>query len=121
MKKRTLASAILLLIIFLPIGSYNAYVYAGEQTRYSAISSHLLSERGYNQEDIRSINIEYCLSCVFLSYEPWIITVVYEDEPEAIYYYHVSNGNVTQGGLSGSTPDEQYHHLEDAPADIKKR
>jgi hypothetical protein len=119
--KKILIFLILLLIFLLSIGSFKAYVIAGEQTRYTAISEHLMLEQGYHQNDTINIDVNYCFSCLVLSYEPWVISVIYEDEPEAIYYYRYSNGEVTQEGLSGSTPDELYHHLEDAPPDIKKR
>ena len=121
MKRRVMTVCITFFFaIALPIGLYFLYVHSGEKTRHEATLTYLKEHIGYDQNEIKSVEVEHTLMSLILSYDPWIIIVVFEDEPNAIYYYHYEDGVISQSGLSGSTPDELYLHIEDAPPDIKK-
>ncbi|MFE7064982.1 hypothetical protein ACFVAD_22895 [Sutcliffiella sp. NPDC057660] len=120
MNRKVLAVCITLSMVTVPMGSFYLYLLSGEKTRHEATLSYLKEDRGYKQNEIKSVEVEYSIMSVLFSYHPWAIKVVYEDEPSAIYYYHYEDGVMSQSRLSGSNPDELYHHLEDAPPDIKK-
>jgi hypothetical protein len=62
-----------------------------------------LDERGYVQSEIQSIDVNHSSLNIILSYHEWSIAVVYVDEPTSIYYYHIKNKNIVEGGVSGTT------------------
>lgn len=120
MNRKVLAVCITLSMVTVPMGSFYLYVLSGEKTRHEATLSYLKEDRGYKQNEINRVDVDHSFLSLLLSYQPWSIKVVFKDEPDAIYYYHYEDGVMSQGGLSGSTPDELYHHLEGVPPDIKK-
>ncbi|WP_409250632.1 hypothetical protein V1502_10665 [Bacillus sp. SCS-153A] len=112
--------AIPLIVILLAYFSYILYVDAGEKKRYEEILIHLTIDKGYEDNEIEEIQIDHSITNVILSYEPWVIYVVFKDEPNAIYYYHYDNGVISQGGISGYTANEIYTHSEGTNGPLDK-
>ncbi|MEI5906907.1 hypothetical protein WAK64_07520 [Bacillus spongiae] len=118
--KKTALLSIPLLIIFLASFSYFIYVYTGEKTRYDEVFRYLTVEKSYKDSDITKIEAEHSILDFILSYEPWSISVVFNDEPNAIYYYHYNKGEITQDGISGYTENEIFKHYEEVEGGVNK-
>jgi hypothetical protein len=119
-KNRKVILAISLVVILLAYFSYILYVDVGEKSRYDAILAHLTIDKGYEENKIKEIQIDHSITNVLLSYRPWVIYVVFKDEPNAIYYYHYDNGVISQGGISGYTENEIYKHFEGSNEPLDK-
>ena len=48
-------------------------------------------------------------------YDEWAITVIFNDESNALYYYNYRQGEISLGGLSGYTDNRLYKHAEPEP------
>ncbi|MFC7785835.1 DUF3139 domain-containing protein [Rossellomorea sp. GCM10028870] len=111
---------ITLVSIFLTYLSYVVYTDIGEKKRYEAIFRYLTVEKGYKESDISKIEAVHSIQAFLFSYEPWSIPVVFNDEPNAIYYYHYNDGVISQGGISGYTESEVYKHFESVKGGLDK-
>lgn len=69
-----------------------------------------LQENNYEEADIQSINVKHSFINIILSYDEWIIDVVYADEPTSVYTYTFRDGNIVEGGVSGTTDKEDLKH-----------
>ncbi|PFA69146.1 hypothetical protein CN378_04515 [Bacillus sp. AFS015802] len=118
--KRDFIIALTLFTVFLAYFSYYVYVDTGKKERYDALFSYLTMEKGYKKADIVKMEASHSIGAHFLSYDPWSISVIFQDEPKAIYYYHYQNGVVSQGGISGYTKNERYNHFENGPLDKRE-
>lgn len=86
--KKILNSKIFIISIFLMlVFIYNIYVDVGETKRHNATLSYLTVKKGYEESEIQ-INVKHSVLNIILSYEEWVISVVFNDEPNVIYYYH---------------------------------
>ncbi len=43
-------------------------------------------------------------------YNEWNIKVIFTDEPTSIYSYHIKDGSIVEGGVSGTTNKEDLNH-----------
>lgn len=69
-----------------------------------------LKQENYSEADIKSIEVKHSFANIILSYNEWIIEVVYEDEPTSVYKYTLRDGNIVESGVSGSTDKEDLKH-----------
>ncbi|UTE76648.1 DUF3139 domain-containing protein [Rossellomorea sp. KS-H15a] len=119
-KNKKVILAIPLAIILLAYMSYLIYADAGEKKRKDEIFRYLTEDKGYKESEITKIEIEHSVQAFLLSYEPWSISVVFNDEPNAIYYYQYDNEIISQGGISGYTKNEIYKHFEGVNGPLDK-
>ena len=49
---------------------------------------------------------------VLLSYNEWVISVVFEVEQESVYKYTLKDGEIVQSGVSGTTDVKDLKHLD---------
>lgn len=119
-KNREAILAIPLVVISFAYFSYILYVDLGEKSRYEQLLTHLTIDKGYEENIIKEIQIDHSITNVLLSYRPWVIYVVFKEEPNAIYYYHYDNGRISQSGISGYTENEIYKYFEGSNGPLDK-
>ena len=95
-----LAAIVLCGIIYVEIGS----------NRIENKAWEYLKENNYSEADIKSLDVKHSFVNILLSYNEWIIDVVFEDEPESIYKYTLRNGEIVQSGVSGTTDVKDLKH-----------
>ena len=100
---------ILVGIAALLILSYSIYVFAGTQNAKKLMREYL-DNKGYNQAEIQNITVNHSFLNVILSYKEWNIHVIYADELTSIYSYYIKDGNIVEGGVSGTTSKEALKH-----------
>lgn len=69
-----------------------------------------LESKGYQEEEIQSLEVTHSFLNVILSYDEWKIKVVYADEPTSTYSYRIVDGKIVEGGVSGTTDKEDLKH-----------
>lgn len=106
MKRKGIILAGIVVIIIL---SSVVYVSAGTK-KVEKLMWEYLGENGYTTAEIQSIDVNHSFLNIILSYNEWNIAVVYSDEPTSIYYYHLKNDTIVQGGVSGTTDKEDLKH-----------
>lgn len=106
---------IFLVTIILLISITTLYVNIGKQLLHSKTAMHL-SSIGITDDQIKSINVYHSFFSVILSYDEWVIRVVYKDEPKATYFYSYKNSKVIPRGVSGlGAPDTKlYKYFENS-------
>lgn len=72
-----------------------------------------LKENGYEEAEIKSVDVKHSFMNVLLSYNEWIVDVVFEDEPTSVYKYTMKDGAIVQSGVSGTTNKEDLQHTVD--------
>ena len=70
-----------------------------------------LKQGNYSETDVKSIEVKHSFANIILSYNEWIIKVVYEDEPTSIYIYTLRDGDIVESGVSGTTDKNGLKHL----------
>ncbi|KMT22562.1 DUF3139 domain-containing protein [Clostridium cylindrosporum] len=88
------------------------YVQINTKKIYNMTEKHLIENRGYKKSDISKIEVKYYFINRILSYEEWIISVVFKDEPKVKYSYSYRDNKISQGGASGRLDDGIYDHSE---------
>ena len=53
-----------------------------------------LKENGYEEAEIKSVDVKHSFMNVLLSYNEWIVDVVFEDEPTSVYKYTMKDGAI---------------------------
>lgn len=96
-------------IVAVIILSCSIHVYKGTK-HADKLMWEYLENKGYSQSEIQSVDVNHSFLNIILSYNEWSIAVVYTDEPTSIYYYHIKNGNIVEGGISGTTDKEDLKH-----------
>ncbi len=114
-KKVVIGICILLALVIL--GGF-LYVGIGLNNIESKMWNYLKQEN-YSETDIKSIEVKHSFANIILSYNEWIIDVVYEDEPTSVYKYTLKDGNIVESGVSGTTDKEDLKHLT-PPTDNEK-
>lgn len=71
---------------------------------------YYLENKNYYKSDIKSIDVSHYFINKILSYNEWVIKVVYEDEPTSIYFFTLKNGEIVDDGVSGTTEKEDLKH-----------
>lgn len=69
-----------------------------------------LKENNYVETEIKSVDVKHSYMNVLLSYNEWVISVVFEDEPESVYKYTLRDGEIVQSGVSGTTDVKDLKH-----------
>lgn len=106
MKRKNIIVACIVAVLIL---SCAIYVFVGTKNAEKLMWEYL-GEKGYTQAEIQSINVNHSFMNIILSYNEWSISVVYTDEPTSIYYYHIKNDGISEGGVSGTTEKEDLKH-----------
>ena len=96
-----LAAIVLCGIIYVGIGS----------NRIENKAWDYLKENNYSEADIKSLDVKHSFVNILLSYNEWIIDVVFEDEPDSIYKYTLRDGEIVESGVSGTTDKEALKHM----------
>lgn len=87
----------------------NLYV-AVESRNIQAKMWDYLRQESYSETDIQSISIKHSFANIVLSYNEWIISVVYADEPESAYGFTWKNGRIVATGVSTTLDKEDLKH-----------
>ena len=100
MKKKVLLGVLACLLI-LTIG-YTAYALSGSVTRRKYTLAYLESQ-GYSDTDIQNVQAKHSILSWMVSFNEWIISVEFADEPGVIYYYAYdrSSKEISQSGIGG--------------------
>ncbi len=69
-----------------------------------------LKENNYSVTDIKSLEVKHSFVNILLSYNEWIVDVVFEDEPDSVYKYTLRDGGIVQSGVLGTTDKEALKH-----------
>jgi len=109
MRNRRL-STIAGLLIIVALAGY-IYVIAGSRDLEEKMGQYL-GAKGYQAEEIKSIEVYHSFLNPLLSCDRWTIKVRYSDEPEAIYLYTVKDGKIKSAGATGSVNREDLKHGE---------
>lgn len=107
MKKKVIIGICIFLAVVI-LGSF-LYVGIGKNTIENKMWDYLKQEN-YSETDIQSIKVKHSFANILLSYNEWIINVVYEDEPTSVYKYTLKDGNIVESGVSGTTDKEDLKH-----------
>ncbi len=107
MKRKGIVIALCIVAVII----LSCFIYVLEGTKNAdKLMLEYLEKEGYSQSEIQSIDVNHSFLNIILSYNEWSIAVVYTDEPTSIYYYHIKNGNIVEGGISGTTNKENLKH-----------
>ena len=109
--KRTIR--IFTIIVLLTVAALPLYIHFEKQQKYAETLDYLMVEKEYYDSDMKSIKILHSIPGILKKHQDeWTIQVVFNDEPEAKYFYHVNDGKVIQTSWSGSTENDIYMHSE---------
>lgn len=108
MKKKALIVCCVLLAIMI-LGGF-LYVGVGRNNIENKMWDYLKQEN-YSEAEIKSVEVNHSFANILLSYNEWVIEVVYEDEPTSVYKYTLKDGNIVESGVSGTTDKEDLKHL----------
>ena len=72
-----------------------------------------LKANNYAETEIKSVDVKHSSINALLSYNEWVVDVVFEDEPISVYKYTVKKGSIVQSGVSGTTDKKDLKHLDD--------
>lgn len=87
------------------------YVFAGTK-RAERLMREYLADQGYAAAEIQSVDVKHSFLNIALSYNEWSIRVQYVDEPGALYYYTVKDGQIKAAGVSGNVDKEDLKHID---------
>ncbi len=107
MKKKVIIGICIFLVVL--ISGVFSYVGIGKNIIENKMWDYLKQEN-YIETDIQSIEVKHSFANILLSYNEWIINVVYEDEPTSVYNYTLKDGNIVVSGVSGTTDKEDLKH-----------
>ena len=107
MKKKIITGFCILLVLII-LGGF-LYVGIGRNNLENQMWDYLKQEN-YTEADIQSIEVKHSFANILLSYNEWIIEVVYEDEPTSVYKYTLRDGSIVESGVSGTTEKEDLKH-----------
>lgn len=108
-KRRGLSLAVGFLIVIMLAGYIS--VISGAKRVEGMMRGHL-AERGYQQEEINSVEVYHSFLSPLFSRSRWAIRVRYADEPKVIYHYTIKDGRIKDDGTSGSVDQEKLKHRE---------
>ena len=69
-----------------------------------------LAASSYSESDIQDVSVKHSFAGLALSYDEWIIAVVYTDEPESTYTYTLRDGEIVQTGVSSKLDKDELKH-----------
>ncbi|HCR82836.1 MAG TPA: hypothetical protein DIW07_05385 [Lachnospiraceae bacterium] len=107
MKRKGIIIPVCVITVF--IVSIAIYIFAGTKKAENLMWEYL-DGKGYTQTEIQSIDVNHSFLNIILSYNEWNIKVIYTDEPTSIYSYHIKDGSIAEGGVSGTTNKEDLKH-----------
>lgn len=107
---------LIIILIFIIVGSLTSftYIYTSKININHKMKTYL-KDKGYKDSEVKSTEVRHSFMNVVLSYNEWTISVIYNDEPNASYYYFYDKGSISQGGISGRTKNDVYKHVEPEP------
>ena len=108
MKKKILIIVISILVIIALTCSI--YVFWGAKNAEKLMWEYLVT-KGYTTEHIENIDVKHSFLNIILSYNEWTIKVQYADELNALYMYTIKDGQIKEGGISGSVDKEDLKHI----------
>lgn len=111
LNKKVSIILIALITIFL---TYFIFEMVSEKKVYNATIDYLTIEKGYKENEIQSIDVEFSLMNKILSYQQFVISVVFNDETDVTYFFGYNKGDVSPQGHTGHTGDaksETYINL----------
>ena len=108
MKKKKICIACSILLVAIILCSI-LYVGIGSNHVENKMWEYL-EEENYSETDIYSIKVKHSFTNIVLSYNEWIIEVVYEDELTSTYKYTIKDGKIVESGVSGTTSKEDLKH-----------
>ena len=77
------------MIIFVIVGSflYITEINKNLKIRKEAIEEYLYNKKDYTTNEIKNIGVDYRFDRRLFGYEPFIISVIFNNEPDVIYYF----------------------------------
>ncbi|KIR01949.1 hypothetical protein P261_00763 [Lachnospiraceae bacterium TWA4] len=105
--KKVLSKLPIIFVILILMGTI--YVGVGKKHIEDRMWDYLEQEN-YSETDIHTIKVKHSFMNVILSYNEWIIEVVYEDEPTSQYIYTIRDGKIVESGVSGTTDKDDLKH-----------
>ncbi|MGX9134915.1 hypothetical protein ACWV26_11110 [Rummeliibacillus sp. JY-2-4R] len=109
--KRTIR--IFTMIVILTVAAFPFYIHFEKKQKYADTLDYLMVEKEYYDSDMQSIKVFHSIPGILSkSQDEWTIQVVFNDEPNAKYFYQVNDGKVIQTSWSGSTENDIYMHSE---------
>ena len=104
----TLKKRILIVLLIIVLSVTVIYRYSINKVKNS-VNYYLINIEGYSKNDY-SLNVIYEPINTFLpAGSPYVITVVFNDEPNATYYYkYRKNGEVSQSGACDENDRSGY-------------
>jgi len=104
---------LIIILLFIIVGNFT-YIYTNKIKINHKMETYL-KDKGDKDSEVKSTEVSHSFINVFLSYNEWTVSVMYNDEPNAIYYYNYSKGSISPGGISGRTKNNVYKHAEPEP------
>ena len=91
---------IALFIIFVSVFTISSIKIGINKTNFKRdIEYYLYNEKLYKQKDIKQIEVAYYFYRLIFSYEPYVVSVVFFDEPDTIYYYSSTGSDINNGTI----------------------
>ena len=85
------------------------YVFTGKK-KAEKLTWEYLERKGYTQQEVQRIDVTHSFLNIILSYNEWNIAIIYTNEPTSTYHYTIKDGNLVEGGISGTTDKEDLKH-----------
>ena len=87
-----------------------SYVQYNKSQIYNKTSNYLLVNKKYKKNEIKSIKVSHSFFNKVLSYNEWTVRVIFNDEPNAYYYFTTKDKSITFVGVSGIPGGKDYKH-----------
>lgn len=108
-KKVFLAIGIMVMLLIFGVITY---VSVGTNKAENQMKLYL-QDKGYDDAEIANIDVTHSFLNIVLSYNEWVITVKYVDEPDVNYIYTIKDDQIAVAGISGGIIDkEDLKHAE---------
>lgn len=103
MKKKSIITFAAIIIIISIAGGL--FVFSGLERVEVQTHSYLL-EKGYINDDINTINVNFSLFNWNKSYMGWTSTVAFMDEPDVKYKFILDGEKIVANGVTGKIPEQ---------------
>lgn len=108
-KATLLKNIVYILIACVLLMTMGGYVIIGSNNVETKAWDYL-ENKGYQEDEIQSLEVTHSFLNIILSYDEWKIKVVYADEPTSTYSYRIVDDEIIEGGVSGTTDKEALKH-----------
>lgn len=100
-KKRIILAAIIVL------GAICATFYVWQGKEKVEVQTHgYLLDKGYTNEDIATIQVQYSFVNQFSSYDVWTSAVEFMDQPKVTYHFAWREETIVSTGVSGEVAEK---------------